>query len=160
MQERRTARPTKLFAGPLSLEPECRRAGATSEGADLASWKRLRRIPSYARAHAGVADYYVRLGLWGGVPPAESFAAAMVSARHAMALDPRLGDAHASLGFCLWTNDRDYDAAEREFNIAIAHSPIRQMLITGLGCSIRRGAARNWRSPISTGLTRSIQTRR
>jgi len=78
---------------------------------------------SYARAHSGVADYYVRLGLWGGVPPAESFAAALVSARRALALDPALGDAHASLGFCLWTNNRDYDGAEREFNIAIAQSP-------------------------------------
>lgn len=78
---------------------------------------------SYARAHSGIADYYVRLGLWGGVPPAESFAAALVSARTAVALDPTLGDAHASLGFCFWTNNRDYAAAEREFNIAIAHSP-------------------------------------
>jgi serine/threonine protein kinase/Tol biopolymer transport system component/Tfp pilus assembly protein PilF len=78
---------------------------------------------SYARAHSGIADYYVRLGLWGGVPPAETFAAALISARHAVALDPTLGDAHASLGFCLWTSNRDYTGAEREFNIAIAHSP-------------------------------------
>jgi len=79
--------------------------------------------PSYARAHSGIADYYVRLGLWGGVPPAESFAAALMSARRAVTLDPALGDAHASLGFCLWTSNHDYPGAEREFNIAIAHGP-------------------------------------
>jgi eukaryotic-like serine/threonine-protein kinase len=79
--------------------------------------------PNYARAHAGVADYYLRLGLWGGTPPAESFAAGIAAARKALELEPDLADAHASLGFCLWAHDHAYAAAEREFNYAIARNP-------------------------------------
>ena len=79
--------------------------------------------PEYARAHAGVADYYLRLGLWGGLPPSESFAAAVEAAQKAVRLDPSLGEAHASLGFALWAYHRDYAAAEQHFNLAIIRNP-------------------------------------
>ena len=79
--------------------------------------------PNFARAHAGVADYYLRLGLWGGVPPSESFAAAIQSARTAVALDPVLGEAHASLAFATWAYERDEAAAEKHFNLATLRSP-------------------------------------
>jgi eukaryotic-like serine/threonine-protein kinase len=79
--------------------------------------------PNYARAHAGVADYYLRLGLWGGLPPSESFAAALEAAQKAVRLDPSLGEAHASLGFALWAYHRDYTAAEQQFNLAIIRNP-------------------------------------
>ena len=74
--------------------------------------------PQYAAAHVGVADYYIWLGVWGGLPPAESFAAAKSSAARALEIDFGLADAHASLGFALWANDRDTDAAERELRLA------------------------------------------
>ncbi len=79
--------------------------------------------PNYARAHAGVADYYLRLGLWGGLPPAESFAAALQSAETAVQIDPALGEAHASLAFALWAYRGDYAAAEQHFNLAIIRNP-------------------------------------
>ncbi|HMJ61919.1 MAG TPA: protein kinase, partial [Bryobacteraceae bacterium] len=79
--------------------------------------------PKYARAHAGVADYYLRLGLWGGLPPAESFAAALQSAETAVQLDPALGEAHASFAFALWAYRGDYAAAEKHFNLAIIRNP-------------------------------------
>lgn len=79
--------------------------------------------PNYARAHAGVADYYVRLGLFGGLPPAESFAAALQSAETAVRLDPNLGEAHASLAFAVWAYHRDYATAEKHFNLAIIRNP-------------------------------------
>ncbi|MBV8707162.1 MAG: protein kinase, partial [Acidobacteriaceae bacterium] len=79
--------------------------------------------PNYARAHAGVADYYLRLGLWGGLPPSESFAAALEAAEQAVQLDGSLGEAHASLGFALWASKRDYAAAEQHFNLAIIRNP-------------------------------------
>lgn len=78
---------------------------------------------NYARAHAGVADYYLQLGIWGGLPPAESFAAAKVSAQKAIEIDPELAEAHASLGFALWAYDRDYTAASHEFQLAITLNP-------------------------------------
>lgn len=46
--------------------------------------------PQYARAHAGVADYYIQLGIRGGLPPAESFAAAKEAAARAVEIDPSL----------------------------------------------------------------------
>jgi eukaryotic-like serine/threonine-protein kinase len=79
--------------------------------------------PNYARAHAGLADYYLRLGLWGGLPPSESFAAAIDSAETAVRLDSTLGEAHASLAFAIWAYHRDYAKAEKHFNLAIIRSP-------------------------------------
>ena len=79
--------------------------------------------PNYARAHAGLADYYLRLGIWSGLPPLESFAAAMQSARTAIQLDPSLSEAHTSLGVAYWAYARDYAAAEKHFNLAIIRNP-------------------------------------
>jgi serine/threonine protein kinase/Tol biopolymer transport system component/tetratricopeptide (TPR) repeat protein len=79
--------------------------------------------PKYAKAHAGVADYYLRLGLWGGVPPSESFAAAMQSAQTAVELEPALGEAHASLAFAAWAYLRDEKTAEKHFNLAAIRNP-------------------------------------
>jgi eukaryotic-like serine/threonine-protein kinase len=79
--------------------------------------------PTFARAHAGIADYHLRMGLWGGVPPSECFAAAIQSARKAVELEPDLGEAHASLAFAIWAYDRDEEAAERHFNLATVRNP-------------------------------------
>ena len=79
--------------------------------------------PNYALAHAGLADYYLRLGLWAGLPPKESFAAAAQSAERAVQLDGASGEAHASLGFARWAYHRDYRAAEQHFNLAIIRNP-------------------------------------
>jgi serine/threonine protein kinase/Tol biopolymer transport system component/tetratricopeptide (TPR) repeat protein len=79
--------------------------------------------PQYARAHAGVADYYVQLGIRGGLPPSESFAAAKESAHTALKIDPSLAEAHASLGFATWAYDRDAAAAAHHFQLAIALNP-------------------------------------
>lgn len=78
---------------------------------------------NYALAHAGLADYYIRLGLWGGLPPSESFAAAMDSALRALRLDPSSGEVHASVGFAYWAYRRDYRSAEQHFHLAIVRNP-------------------------------------
>jgi serine/threonine protein kinase/Tol biopolymer transport system component/tetratricopeptide (TPR) repeat protein len=79
--------------------------------------------PQYARAHAGVADYYVQLGIRGGLPPAESFAAAKEAANTALRIDPSLAEAHASLGFAIWAHERDAALAAHHFQLAIALHP-------------------------------------
>jgi serine/threonine protein kinase/Tol biopolymer transport system component/tetratricopeptide (TPR) repeat protein len=79
--------------------------------------------PQYARAHAGVADYYVQLGIRGGFPPAESFAAAKEAAQRAIDIDPMLAEAHASLGVALWAYDHDFGAAAHHLQLAIALNP-------------------------------------
>jgi Tol biopolymer transport system component/TolB-like protein len=78
---------------------------------------------AYARAHAGVADYYVSLGMWGGLPPAESFAAAKNAAAMALELDPMLPEAHSAYGFAIWAFDGAVDEAEQHAHIAITRDP-------------------------------------
>ncbi len=89
----------------------------------LAFMQAIAEDPDYARAHAGVADYYVQLGIRGGLPPSESFAAAKESAATALRIDPSLAEAHASLGFATWAYDRDHTAAAHHFQLAIALNP-------------------------------------
>ena len=79
----------------------------------------LAEDPQYPNAHAGVADYYNRLGARGGLPPKESFAAAKEAARRAVAIDPSLAEGHASLGFALWACDRDFEAGEAELQKSV-----------------------------------------
>jgi serine/threonine protein kinase/Tol biopolymer transport system component/tetratricopeptide (TPR) repeat protein len=79
--------------------------------------------PKFARAHSGVAEYYLRMGLWGGLPPTESFAAAIQSAQTAVQLEPTLAEAHASLAFAIWAYHRDEEAAEKHFSLAIVRNP-------------------------------------
>jgi serine/threonine protein kinase/Tol biopolymer transport system component/tetratricopeptide (TPR) repeat protein len=79
--------------------------------------------PLYARAHAGVADYYIQLGIRGGLPPAESFAAAKDSAARAIEIDPSLPEGHAAFGFALWAHDGDVTLAAHHFQLAIALNP-------------------------------------
>ena len=81
------------------------------------------RDQNYAEAHAGIADFHIWTGLWGGLNPAESFATAKQSAKRALELDSSLGEAHASYAFALWAADRDLAAAEREFQMAIMLKP-------------------------------------
>jgi serine/threonine protein kinase/Tol biopolymer transport system component/tetratricopeptide (TPR) repeat protein len=77
----------------------------------------------YARAHAGVADYYISLGIWGGLPPSESFAAAKEYACTALEIDPTLAEAHAAYAAALWACDGDLDEAEQHLSLAITRNP-------------------------------------
>jgi Serine/threonine protein kinase len=79
--------------------------------------------PNYAKAHVGVADYYLRLGMGGGLPPSESFAAAMKAAETGLRLDSGLAEAHASFAFATWACHRDYATAEQHFQLAITRNP-------------------------------------
>jgi serine/threonine protein kinase/tetratricopeptide (TPR) repeat protein len=79
--------------------------------------------PRYARAHAGIADYHIALGIWGVLPPMESFAAALDSARTAIELDGKLAEAHASLGLALWMHDGDFETATHHLQMAMALNP-------------------------------------
>jgi serine/threonine protein kinase/Tol biopolymer transport system component/tetratricopeptide (TPR) repeat protein len=79
--------------------------------------------PQYALAHAGIADYYIQLGVWGGPPPSESFAAAKDSAQKALDIDTNLAEAHASYGFAIWALERDYEEAAYHLQMAITLKP-------------------------------------
>lgn len=79
--------------------------------------------PNFALAFAGLGDCYALLSVYDERPPAEAFPKAREYARRALALDPKLGEAHATLGFIAYRYDWDWEGAEREFEAAIALRP-------------------------------------
>jgi len=81
--------------------------------------------PSYALAHAALADAYVSLGwdLFGLSPPSESYPRAKQAAQRALALDPDCAEAHAALGWSAAGYDWDWATAEQEMRRAIELKP-------------------------------------
>src|SRR5246127_3450022 len=81
--------------------------------------------PKYAQAYSGLADTYALLGDWeyGVMTPKEALPKAKAAALKALELDDNLGEAHASLGFCLDGFDWDLEAGGREFRRAIELNP-------------------------------------
>lgn len=83
----------------------------------------INRDPSYALAHAGLADGYNIAGFWGFSPPIEAFPKAAAAAKEALKLDDTLAEAHASLAWATQHYDRDRTTAEAEFKRALELSP-------------------------------------
>ena len=81
--------------------------------------------PNYAAAYSGLADTYALLGDWefAAMAPKEAMPKALSAARKALQLDDSLGEAHASLAFCLEGFDWDFTDADREFRRAIDLNP-------------------------------------
>jgi TolB-like protein/tetratricopeptide (TPR) repeat protein len=81
--------------------------------------------PTYALAHAGLADAYVSLGwdLFGLALPSEAYPKAKQAAQRALELDPNCAEAHAALGWSAGGFDWDWAAAERGLRHAIALKP-------------------------------------
>ena len=83
----------------------------------------VRLDPTFAEAHAGVADSYALLGLYGLLPPKEAFPPAEDAAKKALNIDSDLAEAHATLGFVYFYYDWNGLAAEKEFRLALASNP-------------------------------------
>ena len=83
----------------------------------------VRKDPRFAQAYAGVADVYSTLAWLEFDRPTHAFPRARTAARRAVALDPTLGEAHASLGFVRFLFDRSWVEAESEFRQALALNP-------------------------------------
>jgi serine/threonine protein kinase/tetratricopeptide (TPR) repeat protein len=79
--------------------------------------------PAFALGHAGVADSHIILAVYGFDAPHEGFAAAKSAASRALALDPSLGEPHASLGDIAFHYDWDWERSDRELRQAIKLSP-------------------------------------
>jgi serine/threonine protein kinase/tetratricopeptide (TPR) repeat protein len=85
--------------------------------------------PNYALAYAGIADYYVWLGVYGVLSPKQVYPPAKEAARRAIGIDNELAEAYAGLGFALlcgdfnWTESEKYNlrAIELNPNYAVAH---------------------------------------
>ena len=81
--------------------------------------------PTYAPAHAGLADTYVLLGTNGydGMPPSEAMPLAKAAAKRALEIDDALAEAHTSIGYVKLAYDWDWDGAEKEFGRSIELNP-------------------------------------
>jgi eukaryotic-like serine/threonine-protein kinase len=79
--------------------------------------------PHYALAYAGIADYYIFLGIYGIMPFGESSAAAKEAAQKAVELDDTLSEACAALAFAIVCHDFDWLRAEEFHKRAIALNP-------------------------------------
>ncbi len=81
----------------------------------------IEKDPTYAPAHAGLADAYALLGSNGydSLPPGTAMPAAKSHALKALAIEPTLADAHTTLGYVHLVYDWNLAEAEKEFRRAL-----------------------------------------
>ena len=88
----------------------------TDEGFEL-SLKYLQQAieidPTYALAHARLADLYLLLSIWWVLPPNEAIPKAREAALKAIEIDDSLAEAHAILGALKFQFEWDWAAAEK-----------------------------------------------
>jgi serine/threonine-protein kinase len=88
--------------------------------------------PSFALAHAGVADVFILAGIFETMPPAEAFPLARVAVERALGLDETLSEAHAARGAIRLLHDWDFPVARAELERAIALNPSNATAYTWL----------------------------
>jgi serine/threonine protein kinase/tetratricopeptide (TPR) repeat protein len=75
--------------------------------------------PSYARAYTGLADCISMLAIYGALDARQGFPKAKAAQAHALQIDPKLAEAHASRGFSLLLFDWRFREAEDSFRRAL-----------------------------------------
>jgi adenylate cyclase len=79
--------------------------------------------PSFAAAAAALAVAYSNLGIYGFMPPALAYEQARRAAENAVALNPNLAPAHATLAMIIGMYYWDWPTADREMKRALALAP-------------------------------------
>jgi TolB-like protein/DNA-binding winged helix-turn-helix (wHTH) protein/TolA-binding protein len=79
--------------------------------------------PNFAQAYSALADCHTALGYLNARSPEETFPNARLAAEKALELDSSLAEPHASLAYYYLYYDRNWDAAEKEFQKAIELNP-------------------------------------
>jgi TolB-like protein/Flp pilus assembly protein TadD len=85
----------------------------------------IRTAPRYAPGYAGLAKCYLLLpaaGI-GAAAPKDVLPKAKEAARHALAVDDSLSEAHSVLGYALTLHEWDWTGGERSFERALALDP-------------------------------------
>jgi TolB-like protein len=97
------------------------------------------RDPRFALAQAALADVYNTLGSWeaGVLPSWEAFPKAQAAALKAIAIEPRLAEAHTSLAYAATHYLWQWDLAEQQFERAIGLNPnyAHAYLVKGAECN-------------------------
>jgi serine/threonine protein kinase/tetratricopeptide (TPR) repeat protein len=79
--------------------------------------------PTYALAHAGLAEAYVPQGFYCLIAPTDAFPRAQAAAERALEIDPDLSEARSVIASVKAGFAGDLDGAERDARAAIARSP-------------------------------------
>ena len=82
----------------------------------------IEKDPNYALAYAGLASAYAVMGQvpYDDISPTEAKPKAREAAERALQLDPQLGEAHSVLANVSFSYDWNFEAAEHEFQRALA----------------------------------------
>jgi serine/threonine protein kinase/TolB-like protein len=119
--------------------------GLFQQAVRLSTWSfstvAVEQRPESAAAHAGIADCYSMLAVYGALSPKEAFPKAKEAAEKAVALDPSLAEGHTSRAYVAFRGDWDWVGAEREFVHALRLDPVS-------------GQARQWYSVYLAGMGR------
>jgi tetratricopeptide (TPR) repeat protein len=99
------------------------RTPETLQQAQLDFQAAIAASPKYAPAYAGLAKTYALLREYSTLPSAQAYTLAKQAAQQAIALDPKLADAHAALAYEQFFWEWDARRAEAEFKQAIALDP-------------------------------------
>jgi adenylate cyclase len=83
----------------------------------------IRKDPGYALAYVGAADAYGVMAANSQMAPAQAVPLAEAAVTRALELDPRLAEAHASLGLVKSRCEWDWRSGEQEFRRAIELNP-------------------------------------
>jgi serine/threonine-protein kinase len=83
----------------------------------------IKEDPSYALAHAGLADCYILLGHYAYLEPKEAFPKAKKEAQKALSIDSTIAEAHTSLAYISTLYEWDWERAESQFKQAIDLNP-------------------------------------
>lgn len=111
------------------------------KGAEYLQWA-IDRDPTYAAAHAGLADTASRLGFWTDAPPEEACARGKAAALRAIEMDSTLAEAFAGLGYAHLHYDFDIHSAEEAIERAIELDPHNAIAVQERGlCFAARGRA-------------------
>jgi adenylate cyclase len=78
----------------------------------------IAKDPSYALAYVGLADTYGASAANSWILPSDGYSKAKAAVQTALSIDPKLAQAHASLGALIMFADFDWAAAEQEFKRA------------------------------------------
>ena len=79
--------------------------------------------PGYSLAWVGIADTWIFRGWYSQLAPRETFPKAKHAALRALEFDSMLAEAHASMAHIHLEFDHDWQAAEREYKLAIKLKP-------------------------------------
>ena len=83
----------------------------------------IKADPNFAQPYAGLSNTYIYMAFAGLLKRDEAYRYAMGAVTKALELDEGVGEAHDTLGVLKWQFEWDWQAAEQEFNRAMALAP-------------------------------------